>query len=415
MSEWINTEFGFVPRNWTIQKIIDLQEKGILLVEDGNHGNNRPQLYEFVNEGVTFIKAGDIENQQVLFNSALKINNQAYLRIRKGKGENGDTLITHKGTVGRVAFVPTNNTQPFVCSPQTTFYRTLDESTLKKEFIYYYLLSPFFQSQFDSRSGESDMAPYVSLTSQRSLLFLIPPIKEQNQIVEILSSIQEKIHQLHHQNQTLEKMAETLFRQWFVEEENTDTISQLTYIQNGYAFKSKDFKEIGSNGVVKIKNISGGIIDIEKTDFIDNNVAQGVQYRFKIKTGDILIAMTGAEIGKLGIIPKTEKNLWLNQRVGLLKEKYKGSKYLAYLQLKSEFGQDYIENTATGSAQPNISGTGIENCGFPKLTETQIKEYSIQIGELYEKVIFNLGQIRTLSTLRDTLLPKLMSGEVRVV
>ena len=68
--------------------------------------------------------------------------------------------------------------------------------------------------------------------------------------------------------------------------------------------------------------------------------------KFRISSGDILIAMTGAEIGKLGIIPSTDKSLWLNQRVGLLAEKYKGGKYLAYLQLKSDFGQDYIENTA---------------------------------------------------------------------
>jgi type I restriction enzyme S subunit len=209
-------------------------------------------------------------------------------------------------------------------------------------------------------------------------------------------------------------MAETLFRQWFVEEDNDDTISQLISIQNGYAFKSKDFRENGIHGVIKIKNISDGIIDIEKTDFIENEIAKSAQERFKIRTGDILIAMTGAEIGKLGIIPKTNKNLWLNQRVGLLKEKFRGSKYLAYLQLKSEFGQDYIENTATGSAQPNISGTGIENCGFPKLSEKQIKEYSYQIGELFEKVIFNLGQIKTLTELRNMLLPKLMSGEIRV-
>ncbi|MFI3217529.1 MAG: restriction endonuclease subunit S [Methylococcales bacterium] len=147
---------------------------------------------------------------------------------------------------------------------------------------------------------------------------------------------------------------------------------------------------------------------------VAKNLSNNTPERFKVNTGDILIAMTGAEIGKLGIVPKTNKVLWLNQRVGLLREQYKGSKYLAYLQLKSEFGQDYIQNTATGSAQPNISGTGIENCGFPFISEDKIKEYSEEIDSFYEKLIFNLGQIQTLETLRDNLLPKLMSGEVRV-
>ena len=124
--------------------------------------------------------------------------------------------------------------------------------------------------------------------------------------------------------------------------------------------------------------------------------------------------MTGAEIGKLGIIPNNTKSLWLNQRVGLVVEKYVGTKYLAYLHLKSDFGQDYIENTATGSAQPNISGLGIEKCGFPKLKEEEIICMSKQIESLYEKIVFNLGQIHTIANKRNYLLPKLMSGEIKV-
>ena len=122
--------------------------------------------------------------------------------------------------------------------------------------------------------------------------------------------------------------------------------------------------------------------------------------------------MTGAKIGKMGIIPKTDSSLWLNQRVGLFIEKYKGSRFLAYLHLKSEYGVDYIENTATGSAQPNISGTGIENCEFPNITKAQIIDYSEQLSSFYNKIIFNLGQIKTLEKLRDSLLPKLMNGEI---
>ena len=105
----------------------------------------------------------------------------------------------------------------------------------------------------------------------------------------------------------------------------------------------------------------------------------------------------------------------MNQRVGLLVEKYKGAKYLAYLQLKSEYGQDYIENTATGSAQPNISGIGIEKCGFPDLSEDERIQISQQIGEFYDKIIFNLGQINNIQDLKDNLLNKLMSNEIDIV
>ncbi|MEZ7821291.1 MAG: restriction endonuclease subunit S, partial [Patescibacteria group bacterium] len=204
------------------------------------------------------------------------------------------------------------------------------------------------------------------------------------------------------------------FRQWFEDKEFDGIIGDIIKLQNGYAFKSKDFQDFGIYGVLKIKNISNSIIDIFNTDFIDLTVANKTDEKFKILSGDILFGMTGAEIGKMGIVPKTDKNLWLNQRVGVLREKYLGAKYLAYLQLTSEFGFDYITNTATGSAQPNISASEIEQCPFVKLEIDEIENYSNEISPLFEKIIFNLGQIETLKNLRDTLLPKLLSGEVRV-
>lgn len=124
--------------------------------------------------------------------------------------------------------------------------------------------------------------------------------------------------------------------------------------------------------------------------------------------------MTGAEIGKMGIVENNGKSLWLNQRVGLFKEKFEGAKYLAYLCLLSDFGQDYILNTATGSAQPNISSSGIEQCPFPKLSLQEIQSKGIILVDIFRKVNYNLGQVKSLQTLRDTLLPKLMNGQARV-
>lgn len=278
------------------------------------------------------------------------------------------------------------------------------------KFLYYYLINLRLNEY-----AEGSSHPLVTQTLLNSIdVRITNNVAEQERIVGVLSSLDDKIDLLGRQNTTLEAMAETLFRQYFNKKDNDSTIEQLIYVQNGYAFKSQYFKEIGTNGVVKIKNISEGVINIDATDYIDSQIVDAIHSKFRISSGDILIAMTGAEIGKLGIIPSTDKSLWLNQRVGLLAEKYKGAKYLAYLQLKSDFGQDYIENTATGSAQPNISGNGIEKCGFPKLSESDIIKYSYQIGELYDKVIFNLGQICTLEKLRNILLPKLMNGEINV-
>jgi type I restriction enzyme S subunit len=201
---------------WRTSRVFELQLEGVLLVEDGNHGEYRPRPDEFAPQGAAFIRAADMQNGRVLFDSASKINERARERITKGIGAPGDVLLSHKGTVGKTALVP-DDAPAFVCSPQTTFWRTLNPSVLDRRFLYAYLRSAQFQSQLDTRAGETDMAPYVSLTSQRSLSVLVPPIEEQHAIANILGTLDDKIDVNHRMNETLEAIARAIFKSWFVE------------------------------------------------------------------------------------------------------------------------------------------------------------------------------------------------------
>ena len=97
------------------------------------------------------------------FHAAEKINETAFRRIRKGIGRDLDTILSTKGTVGKIAFVPEGSPR-FVCSPQTSFWRSLDGEFLLPEFLYYEMQSKFFVDQIRSRQGETDMAAYLSLT-----------------------------------------------------------------------------------------------------------------------------------------------------------------------------------------------------------------------------------------------------------
>lgn len=333
------------------------------------------------------------------------------------KFRNGDTLmarITPSLENGKTSFVDFLEEDEIGFGSTEFIVLRAKEGISDSNYLYYLSISPDLREiAIQSMTGSSGRQR-VQTDVVKEYEFLFPPLNEQQAIAEVLSSLDAKIDLLHRQNKTLEALAETLFRQWFDDKEFDSTVKDLVNVQNGYAFKSKDFKDFGVNKVIKIKNISGNKVDISAADFISEEVASKTNEKFKISTGDILFAMTGAEIGKMGIVETNTQNLWLNQRVGLLNEKYKGAKYLAYLCLQSDFGQDYIEHAATGSAQPNISSTGIEACPFPKLTKNQIIEYSNTISPFYDKVIFNLGEIKTLEKTRDTLLPKLMSGEVRV-
>ncbi len=378
--------------------------------------------------GVTSVKKEDyghgfpfLQYMNIYKNWKVDVNNLELMNVKKSDLKKRNCIY------GDIFFTASSEVEDEVAMssvllddvPNLTFngfckrYRLHDFKTLLPEFARYLFRDKKFRGEVYQRVT-GDVRFNISQKSLSEIPVLLPPLPEQRAIASVLSSLDDKIELLHRQNKTLEAMAETLYESWIYEKEFDSTIKDLIDIQNGYAFKSKDFQGSGHHRVLKIKNISGSIVDVQTTDYVPGDIILKIDKRFKIQAGDILFAMTGAKIGKMGIIPQNKYSLWLNQRVGLLKEKYTGSRFLAYLHLKSDFGVDYIGNTATGSAQPNISGVGIENCEFPKFSGRQIKEYSGQLNVLFSKVIFNLGQIHLLENIRDTLLPKLISREVRV-
>src|SRR5690606_9409714 len=198
-------------------------------------------------------------------------------------------------------------------------------NNINSDFLYYRLISMYETLRI--YGGDGTAVPIVNKGDFENLEIQLPPLPEQKAIASVLSSLDDKIDLLHQQNQTLETLAETLYLNFIGEREFNSKLSDIFSLQNGYAFKSKSFKEVGTIRVIKIKNISGDIVDITNSDFVDDESIKKLDVKFKINSGDILIAMTGAEVGKLGIVPETDQDLWLNQRVGSLKEKFEGAKY----------------------------------------------------------------------------------------
>ena len=273
-------------------------------IGDGLHGT--PQYDE--NGEYYFINGNNIANGKVVIkNETRRVSTEEYEKYLKPLANN-TILLSINGTIGNIGLY---NGEKCMLG-KSACYINLKEG-VNRNFVYYNFVNKDFQ-EFLQGIATGTTIPNVPLKGLREYDIKLPSSEEQERIAGILSSLDNKIDLLTRQNCTLEAMAETLFSQYFNEKENDDTIEQLICIQNGYAFKSQDFKEMGTNGVVKIKNISGGVINIDTTDYIDSQIADVIHPKFRISSGDILIAMTGAEIGKLGIIPSTDKSLWLNQR-----------------------------------------------------------------------------------------------------
>ncbi|MCL8621506.1 restriction endonuclease subunit S [Proteus mirabilis] len=245
----------------------------------------------------------------------------------------------------------------------------------------------------------------------------LPSLPEQKAIASVLSALDNKIDLLHRQNKTLESMAETLFRQWFVEEAQDDweevTLSDVCHritdgahaspksIDNGWAMASvKDMETWGINYDTCRR--------ISKEDYDEL-----VRADCKALKGDILIAKDGSYLKHVFLLEK-DIDVVLLSSIAMLRPNGKYDPMLLTIFLKMNSTREEMENIVTGAVIPRIVLKDFRK--FP--IRLPPREYQtkalIQISPIFRKCWLNNSQIKKLENLRDTLLPKLMSGEVRV-
>ena len=430
---------------WHTATVSELQREGVLLVEDGNHGEYRPRPDEFVAEGVAFIRAADMDGGRVLFNSSAKINKHARQRITKGIGAPGDVLLSHKGTVGKVALVP-SDAPAFVCSPQTTFWRSRDPLRLDRTFLYAFLRSPAFHAQLATRAGETDMAPYVSLTSQRGLSVTLPPLPEQRAIAHILGTLDDKIELNRRMNETLEAMARAHFKSWFVDfdpvrakaegrdpglpEQITNLFpdrlvdSELGEIPEGW-----DVKRVGDIGTI----VCGKTPPTQVSEYYGHNVPfvtipdmhgkifatlvkkrlsyAGAQSQEKkmLPVGTICVSC----IATAGLVVITSELSQTNQQINSVLPYQRDATYFWYWTLRN-LGDDIRAGGSGGSVLANLSTGRFSELRLLACVAGLRSCYHSLTAPLLDRILENERESNTLAALRDTLLPKLISGELRV-
>jgi type I restriction enzyme S subunit len=281
------------------------------------------------------------------------------------------------------------------------------ENISDNDFIFYLArwdeVRSYAESHFEGTSGRQR----VPKSCFDNLFLTIPPLPEQRAIASVLSSLDDKIDLLHHQNKTLEAMAEKLFRQWFVEpckdglpegwEEKK--LKEVVIFEKGR--KPQETFELQITGLIPqilIETFDSGKVMFSKPEgmVIANEK-------------DILVVMDGASSGRV----ETGYNGIVGSTIGLFRPKngFSFPKFLYYF-LKSK--EDYIREYTTGSAIPHADKSLILDLlvSFPNIES--IKRFEKFTENLFDKKILNNQQILTLEKLRDTLLPKLMNGEVRV-
>lgn len=264
-----------------------------------------------------------------------------------------------------------------------------------------------------------------------TLPITVPVFNVQKRIADIISAYDDLIENNRRRIQLLEQAARMLYKEWFVKlrfpgHEHVKIvdgvpegwvkgkIADLAEVKSGFAFKSRDWQTLG-HPVIKIKNIVGnGSIDIISCDCIDDVVANEAS-NFIICPGNLLIAMTGATIGKIGLMPRTNKHFYLNQRVGILKScSIALIEYFLYPFFMDINAQTQVQNIAAGAAQPNISGSHIESIEILIPSRNLLNHYIDKVKDCFALRQILIEQKTKLKDARDLLLPRLMNGEMTV-
>ncbi len=405
-------------------------------------GSSKRIFYkEYVPNGIPFYRSKEIiekkEGKEII--DGLFIKEERYLEIKEKHGapSEGDLLLSSVGHRSGIPYVVKDEGDFYFKDGNLIWLRKFNKK-LNSTFLYYWINSCIGQNALESiMIGSAQKA--LTISGIKFLDINIPEQEEQRAIASVLSSLDDKIDLLHRQNKTLEAMAETLFRQWFVQpiiQAERDG-SKAVGFQSG---KLDKWIETTLGGDWGKENPTGDFVVpvycIRGTDIADLNT--GIPRKTPVrhvkkkkfeniepKEGDIIIEISGGaenqSTGRTTYINGDIKSLFqlplvFSNFCRLLKIKKEEYSFFVYSYLQYLYKQDEFFNLENGSS-------GIKNLDYnallfeldyPMPQESMVVEFDEEVKDYFKKINQNKSQIRTLEKLRDTLLPKLMSCEVRV-
>ncbi len=321
-----------------------------------------------------------------------------------------DILVnsTGQGTLGRVAqFLKLD--RPATVDSHITIVRP-NPDLVFPEYLGYVLKGR--QNEIELLAEGSTGQTELSKLKLANLSIDLPPLDQQKKIADILSSLDEKIDLNRRMNETLEQLGQTLFRHYFVDNPEARSwesgeVSDMVRIYSGFAFKGKDFDIDGRYGLVTIKNVQDGSFIKDCTDHLSEPLPDKIPDHVHLKSGDIILSLTG-NVGRVCAV--VGRDYLLNQRVAKLVSDE--SQAYVYFLFRSKTMKDRMVGISKGTAQKNLSPIETGKLKI-KIPPTNImSQFEESAMNLLNMIVSNNEQIQNLTSLRDSLLPKLISGDI---
>lgn len=386
-------------------------------VTDGTHDSPKQSK-----DGKYLITSKYIKENRIDFDNAYRISLSDYTKIiERSRVDQWDIIISMIGAYCGYCYLETSTKTDYAIK-NVGLFKVGNE--LKSRWLYYYLTSPQGKQQLAMlRTGSSQ--PYISLNSLRNIIIPTPGQNEMGRIVNILKFLDDKIELNRRINRNLEQQAQALFKAWFVENPNPQwldgRLSDIASFVGGYSYKGNELVDFSNIGMATIKNYerSGGF----KTDgFKDINPSPKVKSTQYAELFDILVAHTDLTqnadvIGNAELLLSFDHYkhiIFSMDLVKVLPNKNFPYRFLLAAMLKNRIFKSHCLSYVNGTTVLHLSKKALPEYEITIPTDKEAKRMNDILGCYYKQMAEILRENDILENLRNTILPKLMSGKLKI-
>jgi len=430
---------GEILERTTFAELID---EGTLEIGDGYRAKNE----ELGGDGPIFLRAGHVSDSHIDFAGVERFHVELEPRVRSKLSMPGDAVVTTKGnSTGRTTFVKPSM-PPFVYSPHLSYWRSKDRGRIEGGFLRYWSKGPEFSEQLAGMKASTDMAPYLSLIDQKRLRISLPPIDEQRAIAHILGTLDDKIELNRRMSETLEAMARALFKSWFVDFDPVRAKAEgrdpglpqpLADLFPARLVDSKRGEipegwEVGTLGdvVEQLRENENPLASPEDTfrhfsipafddgQWPKQELGESIKsQKSRVLPGVVLLSKLNPEIERVWLVDvqPADRAVCSTEFLVLQPRPPHGRSY-AYCLTRSPVFRQEIEGLVTGTSKSHQRAQVGSILGLTVATPPVllVQHFERAAEPLLKRTLACRRESHTLAALRDTLLPKLISGELRV-
>lgn len=369
----------------------------------------------FVDSGVPVLNGSNLEGFSLSEKAFRFVTKEKADSLNKANAHRGDIVITHRGTLGQIAFIPQDSRYDRYVISQSQFRVRCNDKVLP-EYLVYYFHTPIGQHKLLSNASQVGVPALARPSSTfQQIEVVLPELSIQKRVVEIISTIQNKIANNQELNDNLEQQAQSYFQELFVDnadpEWTTGTISDLGAVVGGSTPSKAKPEYYTESGIAWItpKDLS-----INKSKFVSHGENDITELGLKNSSAAIMPEGTVlfSSRAPIGYIAIAAGEVTTNQGFKSVVPKPEIGTPFVYFFLKNTL--PVIEGMASGSTFKEVSGSTMKNVPAVIPDAETLAKFSDFCAPIFAQQRILEEQNQSLATLRDNLLPKLMSGEIDV-